>query len=233
MAIDVRMTPTSFLQGLNDKLLIDLILAVRNKSGSRFVPGGGSDKVTAPVSFEDAWQEFLRRFGGIIHNIIAAFDVPPGERENLKQSVLLSVFISLETYQEQGRLHGWVRTVAYNRCQDFKKRVRFASTSREQAAERLVQEVIREFQPEDYGVVSKILSAAFADITPLEAEALWLHKAQGLSVERIAMISNSNYVKIREALEHALSVVPRELEESDDLSKFESAGDASEEVQTL
>ena len=59
-----------------------------------------------------AWRLLHERYAPVIHRFLAAFSVPPEEREDACQEVFVAVFRSLRRFRGEARLSTWIYRIA-------------------------------------------------------------------------------------------------------------------------
>ncbi|NQZ57460.1 MAG: sigma-70 family RNA polymerase sigma factor [Lentisphaeraceae bacterium] len=66
---------------------------------------------------ENSWEEFIEAYRPYIYAIAQKLNIPPGEREDLIQNVLLKAWKALPGFeydQQKGRFRNWLRRIIIN-----------------------------------------------------------------------------------------------------------------------
>src|SRR6185503_4556935 len=90
--------------------------------------GGGPDiDILAGCQQGDrvAWRALYDRYSPIVHRFLAAFGVPPEEREDACQEVFVAVYRSLDRFRGEARLSTWIYRIAARHAARAGRRRRF------------------------------------------------------------------------------------------------------------
>ncbi len=70
---------------------------------------------------EGAWDEFVRRYGGLILAWCQQWGLQAADADDVSQNVLLKLADHLRSfmYDPSRRFRGFLRTMAYNACKDY------------------------------------------------------------------------------------------------------------------
>ena len=70
---------------------------------------------------EGAWDEFVRRYGGLILAWCQQWGLQPADADDVSQNVLLKLAHHLRSfvYDPSRRFRGFLRTMAHNACKDY------------------------------------------------------------------------------------------------------------------
>lgn len=81
--------------------------------------GPGQDPLTAQLlarcraNAEDAWEEFLDRYGRLIYSTIARVGLPPDDREEAFQDTVAAIYRQIGRLRESDRLVSWIIGIAW------------------------------------------------------------------------------------------------------------------------
>ena len=96
------------------------------------------DLVKASVDHdEDAWNELVRRFAGLVAFVIRRYRLSPADTQDVSQLVWLRLFEHLARIREPTALPGWLATTTRRECERY-LRVNGRSVAMDPVALRLV-----------------------------------------------------------------------------------------------
>jgi RNA polymerase sigma factor (sigma-70 family) len=96
------------------------------------------DLVKASVDHdEDAWNELVRRFAGLVAFVIRHYRLSPADTQDVSQLVWLRLFEHLARIREPTALPGWLATTTRRECERY-LRVNGRSVAMDPVAMRLV-----------------------------------------------------------------------------------------------
>jgi RNA polymerase sigma factor (sigma-70 family) len=124
---------------------------------------------------EDAWNELVRRFAGLVAFVIRHYRLSPADTQDVSQLVWLRLFEHLARIREPTALPGWLATTTRRECERY-LRVNGRSVAMDPVAMRLVDRA-------DVPEIDELLLAAerrqvlldgLAELTPQQRELLMM-----------------------------------------------------------
>ena len=137
--------------------------------------------------------------------------VPPDFVDDIVQETMLHAYIGVETLRDARAFPSWIRTVAYNRCQQW-HRNRYAH----QNATMRLWDGTREGNPLDTVDASTDLTEAMRWLSSVEREAVQLRYLQGWTSTEIAARQGAPASTVRWRIKLSLSKLRNLLKEAND-----------------
>jgi RNA polymerase sigma-70 factor (ECF subfamily) len=134
-----------------------------------------------------AWRLLYDRYAPIVHRFLAAFGVPPEEREDACQEVFVAVYRSLGRFRGEARLSTWIYRIAARHA---------ARAGRRRRVRKLLSTLlVREPppppapDPSDRTERLRLLDDMVAKLSPKKRLVLVLFEIEGVPIEDVARIA--------------------------------------------
>jgi RNA polymerase sigma-70 factor (ECF subfamily) len=134
-----------------------------------------------------AWRLLHERYAPVIHRFLAAFSVPPEEREDACQEVFVAVFRSLRRFRGEARLSTWIYRIAARHATRAGRRRRMRTM--------LANLLVREPPPPPIADASertdrlRLLDELVAKLSPKKRLVLVLFEIEGIPIGEVARIA--------------------------------------------
>ena len=134
-----------------------------------------------------AWRSLHERYAPVIHRFLAAFSVPPEEREDACQEVFVAVFRSLRRFRGEARLSTWIYRIAARHATRSGRRRRMRTM--------LANLLVREPPPPPIADASerterlRLLDELVAKLSPKKRLVLVLFEIEGIPIGEVARIA--------------------------------------------
>ena len=134
-----------------------------------------------------AWRALHERYAPVIHRFLAAFSVPPEEREDACQEVFVAVFRSLRRFRGEARLSTWIYRIAARHATRSGRRRRMRTM--------LANLLVREPPPPPIADASertdrlRLLDELVAKLSPKKRLVLVLFEIEGIPIGEVARIA--------------------------------------------
>jgi RNA polymerase sigma-70 factor (ECF subfamily) len=134
-----------------------------------------------------AWRLLYDRYAPIVHRFLAAFGVPPDEREDACQEVFVAVYRSLGRFRGEARLSTWIYRIAARHAARAGRRRRV----RQLLSTLLVREPTPPPAPDasDRTERLRLLDDMVAKLSPKKRLVLVLFEIEGVPIEEVAKIA--------------------------------------------
>jgi RNA polymerase sigma-70 factor (ECF subfamily) len=134
-----------------------------------------------------AWRSLYDRYAPIVHRFLAAFGVPPEEREDACQEVFVAVYRSLARFRGEARLSTWIYRIAARHASRAGRRRRV----RKLLSTLLVREPPPPPAPDpsDRTERLRLLDDMLAKLSPKKRMVLVLFEIEGRPIEEVARIA--------------------------------------------
>jgi RNA polymerase sigma-70 factor (ECF subfamily) len=134
-----------------------------------------------------AWRLLYDRYAPIVHRFLAAFGVPPDEREDACQEVFVAVYRSLGRFRGEARLSTWIYRIAARHSARAGRRRRV----RKMLSTLLVREPTPPPAPDasDRTERLRLLDDMVAKLSPKKRLVLVLFEIEGVPIEEVAKIA--------------------------------------------
>jgi RNA polymerase sigma-70 factor, ECF subfamily len=134
-----------------------------------------------------AWHALYDRYAPIVHRFLAAFGVPPEEREDACQEVFVAVYRSLARFRGEARLSTWIYRIAARHAARAGRRRRV----RKMLSTLLVREPPPPPAPDasDRTERLRLLDDMVAKLSPKKRLVLVLFEIEGVPIEEVARIA--------------------------------------------
>ena len=171
---------------------------------------------------DDAWREFVDRFGQKIYSVAYHFTLRREDAEELSQEIFLKIFESLDKYNGGFPLIAWIVALARNLCID-----RYRRRKREQSfrfvSDEAVAPLLKAQEDPSADAIRKerikMLFWALAEIPEDLAEILVLRDLDGLAYEEIGQALELPDGTVKSRLFRARAEVARKIRERHDGSR--------------
>ena len=134
-----------------------------------------------------AWRQLYDRYAPVVHRFLAAFGVPPDEREDACQEVFVAVYRSLDRFRGEARLSTWIYRIAARHA---------ARAGRRRRVRKMLSTLlVREPPPPPAPDVSertarlKVLDEMIAKLSPKKRLVLVLFEIEGVPIDEVARIA--------------------------------------------
>jgi RNA polymerase sigma-70 factor, ECF subfamily len=162
-----------------------LLRAVPRKALS---PGGDFEVVSRCRGGDTgAWRQLYDRYAPVVHRFLAAFGVPPEEREDACQEVFVAVYRSLDRFRGEARLSTWIYRIAARHA---------ARAGRRRRVRKLLSTLlVREPppppapDPSERTARLKVLDEMIAKLSPKKRLVLVLFEIEGVPIDEVARIA--------------------------------------------
>jgi RNA polymerase sigma-70 factor (ECF subfamily) len=134
-----------------------------------------------------AWRAMHDRYSAIVYRFLAAFGVPPEEREDACQEVFVAVYRSLAHFRGDARLSTWIYRIAARHSARAGRRRRVRSL--------LSNLLLREPppppspDPSEKSERLRVLDELVGKLSPKKKLVLVLFEIEGLPIEEVAKIA--------------------------------------------
>ena len=134
-----------------------------------------------------AWRALYDRYSAIVYRFLAAFGVPPEEREDACQEVFVAVYRSLAHFRGDARLSTWIYRIAARHSARAGRRRRVRSL--------LSNLLLREPppppapDPSEKSERLRVLDELVSKLSPKKKLVLVLFEIEGLPIEEVAKIA--------------------------------------------
>jgi RNA polymerase sigma-70 factor (ECF subfamily) len=134
-----------------------------------------------------AWRALYDRYSAIVYRFLAAFGVPPEEREDACQEVFVAVFRSLAHFRGDARLSTWIYRIAARHSARAGRRRRVRSM--------LSTLLLREpppppaADPSEKSERLRMLDELVSKLSPKKKLVLVLFEIEGLPIEEVAKVA--------------------------------------------
>ena len=134
-----------------------------------------------------AWRMLYDRYSAIVYRFLAAFGVPPEEREDACQEVFVAVFRSLAHFRGDARLSTWIYRIAARHSARAGRRRRVRAL--------LSNLLLREPppppspDPSEKSERLRVLDDLVSKLSPKKKLVLVLFEIEGLPIEEVAKIA--------------------------------------------
>lgn len=99
---------------------------------------------------EEAWREFLKRYGNLIYSTIIKVGLQPADQDDAFQSTVMALYRDLDKLRDPSRLISWIIGIAYRQAVNrIRSKTRSRETSLEAVAEADFAEAVRFEMPAD------------------------------------------------------------------------------------
>lgn len=135
-----------------------------------------------------AWRAMHDRYSAIVYRFLAAFGVPPEEREDACQEVFVAVFRSLAHFRGDARLSTWIYRIAARHSARAGRRRRVRAL--------LSNLLLREPppppspDPSEKSERLRVLDDLIGKLSPKKKLVLVLFEIEGLPIEEVARIAD-------------------------------------------
>jgi RNA polymerase sigma-70 factor (ECF subfamily) len=165
---------------------------------------------------DDAWREFVDRFGQRIYSVAYHFTLKREDAEELSQEIFLKIFESLDRYNGGYPLIAWIVALARNLCID-----RYRRRKREQSfrfvSDEAVAPLLKAQEDPSADAIrkerTKMLFWALSEIPEDLAEILVLRDLDGLAYEEIGQALELPDGTVKSRLFRARTEVARKIRE--------------------
>ena len=174
---------------------------------------------------DDAWREFVDRFGQKIYSVAYHFTLRREDAEELSQEIFLKVFENLHRYDGGFPLVAWILSVSRNLCIDRYRRRKREKSFRFVSDEAVTTLLKSEDDPASVALKkerTKLLFSALAEIPEDLAEILVLRDLNGLAYDEIGKALDLPDGTVKSRLFRARAEVARKIRE-----RHESRGSVS------
>jgi len=137
---------------------------------------------------DEAWREFVDRFGQKVFSVTYHFTLKREDAEELSQEVFLKIFENLHRYDGSFPLIAWIVSLARNLCIDRYRRLKREKSFRFVQDDAVAPMLTSGDDPAAQAIQkerTKMLFAAIAEIPDDLAEILILRDLDGLAYEEI------------------------------------------------
>ena len=134
-----------------------------------------------------AWRALYDRYSAIVYRFLAAFGVPPEEREDACQEVFVAVYRSLTHFRGDARLSTWIYRIAARYASRAARRRRV----RTMLSSMLLREPLPPPSPDASERTERLrmLDELIAKLSPKKKLVLVLFEIEGLPIEEVAQIA--------------------------------------------
>ena len=134
-----------------------------------------------------AWRTLYDRYAPVVHRFLAAFGVPPDEREDACQEVFVAVYRSLARFRGEARLSTWIYRIAARHAARAGRRRRVRAL----LGTLLVREPAPPPMPDpsDRTERLRLLDDMIAKLSPKKRLVLVLFEIEGVPIEEVAKIA--------------------------------------------
>jgi RNA polymerase sigma-70 factor (ECF subfamily) len=139
---------------------------------------------------DEAWREFVDRFGQKVFSVAYHFTLKREDAEELSQEVFLKIFENLHRYDGSFPLIAWIVSLARNLCIDRYRRLKREKSFRFVQDDAVAPMLTSGDDPAAQALQkerAKMLFAAIAEIPDDLAEILVLRDLDGLAYEEIGL----------------------------------------------
>ena len=148
-----------------------------------------------------AWRALHDRYAPVVYRFLAAFGVPPDEREDACQEVFVAVYRSLTHFRGEARLSTWIYRIAARHAARAGRRRRV----RKLLSTLLVREPLPPpvADPSEKSERLQLLDELCAKLSPKKRMVLVLFEIEGVPIEEIAKIADCPENTVWSRLHHA------------------------------
>jgi len=134
-----------------------------------------------------AWRQLYDGYAPVVHRFLAAFGVPPEEREDACQEVFVAVYRSLDRFRGEARLSTWIYRIAARHAARAGRRRRV----RKLLSTLLVREPAPPPAPDPSERTArlKVLDEMIAKLSPKKRLVLVLFEIEGVPIDEVARIA--------------------------------------------
>lgn len=172
-----------------------------------------------------AFGAILVRFGPLLRRITDSYARSGDEEEDLYQEVCIRIWQQRECYEEEGKMEGWLATLAHRRCRNWHdQRNRRAAAEERYAAHVIPIQHAGDLLRDPSRLLNhrrflRTLREVLADLPARQVEAFRLVRIEKMKPKEVARLMGVKPVTIRSHVRHARKKLRRRLKDAkDDLS---------------